>query len=466
MKIRFWINLFFLAILLWPLQPVLAQESEPGGPVYVVQSGDTLWGIAQRFGVSLDALAVKNGISDPSQLPIGTRLVIPGLEGLQGVLGTTTVPLGESLTSLSYRHALPVGLLARLNHYTSPHEVYAGSTLILPQDKIDAADQAGGRMALHAGQSWLEVTIQQRANPWALLAANHLPAAWMAQSGQVLFNPAGQAGGPGSLPPEILNLAINTPLVQGQTVSLQVQAASDVELAAAFLERDLSFILAGEHAWVVLQGVHAMTEPGLYPFVLTGRLPDGTEFGFTQQVYIWDGGYPYDPVLVVDAETIDLAVTVPEDEQWRSLTAPITPEKYWSGAFQVPVPAYLSECYPSMFGHRRSYNGSPYTYFHTGLDFCGQAGVEIYAAAPGRVVFADFLTVRGNATVIDHGWGIYTAYAHQSEILVSTGDWVDAGTLIGAVGSTGRVTGPHLHFEVIVGGVQVDPLQWLGDEFP
>lgn len=76
------------------------------------------------------------------------------------------------------------------------------------------------------------------------------------------------------------------------------------------------------------------------------------------------------------------------------------------------------------------------------------------------------LTVRGNATVIDHGWGVYTAYLHQSEPLVEVGDWVETGDLIGLVGETGRVTGPHLHWEVIVAGVQVDPLQWLERAYP
>ena len=68
--------------------------------------------------------------------------------------------------------------------------------------------------------------------------------------------------------------------------------------------------------------------------------------------------------------------------------------------------------------------------------------------------------------MIDHGWGIYTAYMHQSEILVSVGEHVEKGQLIGRVGNTGRVEGPHLHFEVIVGGTQVDPLVWLIKNFP
>jgi murein DD-endopeptidase MepM/ murein hydrolase activator NlpD len=82
------------------------------------------------------------------------------------------------------------------------------------------------------------------------------------------------------------------------------------------------------------------------------------------------------------------------------------------------------------------------------------------------VVFAGPQTVRGNATMIDHGWGVYTAYMHQSEILVSVGEYVEQNQLIGKVGNTGRVEGPHLHFEILVGDVQVDPLAWLGGEFP
>ena len=130
------------------------------------------------------------------------------------------------------------------------------------------------------------------------------------------------------------------------------------------------------------------------------------------------------------------------------------------------MPKDFAECWPSQFGNPRSYNGSAYNFFHTGLDFCGGVGTEIYAPADGTVVFAGPLTVRGNATMIDHGWGVYSGYMHQSEIKVSAGDKVEAGQLIGLVGNTGRVTGPHLHFEIWAGGVQIDPMDWLEQEFP
>ena len=69
-------------------------------------------------------------------------------------------------------------------------------------------------------------------------------------------------------------------------------------------------------------------------------------------------------------------------------------------------------------------------------------------------------------TFIDHGWGVFTGYLHQSELLVSEGDWVEVGDEIGLVGYTGRVTGPHLHWEVWVGGVPVNPLEWTSTAFP
>jgi murein DD-endopeptidase MepM/ murein hydrolase activator NlpD len=80
-------------------------------------------------------------------------------------------------------------------------------------------------------------------------------------------------------------------------------------------------------------------------------------------------------------------------------------------------------------------------------------------------VFAGSLNVRGKATIIDHGWGVYTGYWHQTEQLVSVGDTVTVGQVIGTIGATGRVTGPHLHWEVWVNGVPVNPMQWVKQSF-
>ena len=95
--------------------------------------------------------------------------------------------------------------------------------------------------------------------------------------------------------------------------------------------------------------------------------------------------------------------------------------------------------------------------FHAGEDIPASMGADILAAATGTVVTAGWVSGYGNYTVIDHGGGMMTAYGHQSQILVSVGQTVQQGELIGKVGSTGNSTGPHLHFEVYINGETVDP---------
>ena len=114
----------------------------------------------------------------------------------------------------------------------------------------------------------------------------------------------------------------------------------------------------------------------------------------------------------------------------------------------------------AQYGTRRSYNGGEISSYHSGADFASAPSTPIYAAADGVVVLADSLNIRGNTIVIDHGWGIYTLYAHQTAFNVALGDRVVTGQVIGTAGSTGRVTGPHLHWEVWVNGIPVNPITW------
>ena len=453
-----------LFTLLFPVR-TLAQDTLPDGPVYVVQEGDTLWSIALQFGVNLDELTIYNQISNANQVGIGTRIVIPGLKGVSGELTTEAVSFGENLLSLSRKYQVAEADLARLNHLTSPAELYVGRNLILPvQENLQLS---GERVSLSANQTTLELAVLEDRNPWDVAQLNNLSGPSYALPGDVLHLSGTAVAGPGALPSEIQVLKVNPlPLVQGKAVVIHLEGSAGLTVSGSWLEKPFEFLSPGDGSYYAIQGVHAMTEPGLYPLVIQGTLATGGEFTFSQAVFIRSGGYPMDPVLVVSPETVDPAVTRPEDAQWTNLAQPVTLQKQWQDLFKAPVPKEFAECWPSQFGNRRSYNGSAYNFFHTGLDFCGGVGTEIYAPAAGTVVFAGPLTVRGNATMIDHGWGIYTGYMHQSEIKVSVGDKVEVGQLIGLVGNTGRVTGPHLHFEIWAGGVQIDPMDWLEQEFP
>ena len=112
------------------------------------------------------------------------------------------------------------------------------------------------------------------------------------------------------------------------------------------------------------------------------------------------------------------------------------------------------------YGEGRSYNGAPVSNHHSGTDFGADEGAPVLAAAAGRVAFAGYLATRGSSVIVDHGAGVFTGYHHMSRIDVVQGAPVAAGTQVGAVGMTGLATGPHLHWELIVGGVNVDPVFW------
>lgn len=99
--------------------------------------------------------------------------------------------------------------------------------------------------------------------------------------------------------------------------------------------------------------------------------------------------------------------------------------------------------------------------FHEGLDFMAEVGTPIHAAASGIVVEAEKTPDYGNIVKVDHGSGVETRYAHASKLLVKAGDRVEKGQLIAEVGNTGRSTGPHLHFEVRLNGVALDPRKYL-----
>jgi murein DD-endopeptidase MepM/ murein hydrolase activator NlpD len=130
--------------------------------------------------------------------------------------------------------------------------------------------------------------------------------------------------------------------------------------------------------------------------------------------------------------------------------------RLWSGAFVRPVPGRAT----GIFGSRSIFNGQA-RQPHGGADFLSPTGTPIQAPNRGRVVLARELYFTGNTVVIDHGLGVFSLLAHLSVIDVHAGESVTAGQIVGQVGATGRVTGPHLHWAVRIGQARVDPLAVL-----
>ena len=458
--------IFVLAIIILATAPVSAQENSTTGLIYVVKAGDTLWTIARKLHISYNDLLAVNDLDGSGSIIPGMELIIPGLEDLSGVLDTVKVSYGESLESISRRYNLPAEDLIRLNRLTSPLELYVGvSAVLLGEEEI--TDVGGQRVTLAPGQSTLELAIQSNLNPWTLINANGEGGSWDLIPGDVLLIPGSEGDGLGGFPAAISE-AKYTPerFIQGHTSVLRVKAPEGTEITGSLGDYQLNFFTRNGETYLALQGLHAKERTGLKQLSISGTLPDGTPFAHTQMIEVYSGNYHFEAIVGVPPQTVGVEITEEETLALKEYTDQATGSKYWSGDFFEPVPSYLSGAYASYYGGRRSYNGSGYFYFHSGLDYFSLLGGDIYSVAPGKVVFTGSLLLHGNTTLIDHGWGVYTLYAHQSEILVGVGQQVKAGQLIGRVGSTGRSTGPHLHWEVWVGGLQVDPLDWLENTYP
>ncbi len=160
----------------------------------------------------------------------------------------------------------------------------------------------------------------------------------------------------------------------------------------------------------------------------------------------------------------DLEGTDYEFNRLDELRALRTPTRYWNGPMTKPSTGYIS----SNYGNRRYYNGVfAQDYYHRGVDYAAGNGSPIYAPAAGRIAVvgrvADGFVLNGNTLGIDHGQGVTSVMIHLSGFAVNEGDMVEAGQLIGYMGSTGFATGPNLHWGLFVNAVSVDPVPWRYD---
>lgn len=159
------------------------------------------------------------------------------------------------------------------------------------------------------------------------------------------------------------------------------------------------------------------------------------------------------PKGMVDLDAPTLARVETEREELKAALAAGAAERLWRGPFRIPVEGGQPT---GGFGLRRILNGQPRSP-HTGYDWAAPAGTPVLAANTGRAALVAEHFFAGRNVVLDHGLGLFTLYFHLTEARVAPGESVNAGQVIGTVGATGRVTGPHLHFAVLLNGARVDP---------
>jgi len=456
-------------IILVVLVILLTQTSKAGisspqfqeEPIYIVQSGDTLNSIALRFGISADDLLSANDIPDPNALNIGQRLVIPGLEGISGVLTSEVLPFGISLTSLTRQYDLDQSDLVSLNRITSPSEIIAGIKFIIP---INENLEPLNLLAYVPRESTLlEMAVKGNTSPWWLIEQNKLAATWDLIPGEYIY---GIAEDETQIPALLGANQIffnNLPVIQGETLQIGINIETPADFSGSFDDETLHFFNADPGNYYGFHGIHALSEPGPRLLQISATFADDTQQSFDQLVLLAEGGYGSEWVNVPE-EYLDEAVIAEEDAYLQPVLGQVTPQRHWEGRFQYPVD---EPCVNSGFGQRRDYNNGGLFFYHTGMDFavCAQ-NLNIYAPAAGEIVLTEELTIKGKAVLIDHGWGVFSGYWHLSEFNVNEGDFVQPGDLIGQIGDTGRSAGPHLHFEININGTPVNPETWLTQEFP
>jgi murein DD-endopeptidase MepM/ murein hydrolase activator NlpD len=222
---------------------------------------------------------------------------------------------------------------------------------------------------------------------------------------------------------------------------------------AQFEGRELYFSSCGEGCYLAIGVLGLEDMPGTYEIAVRA-------VGVEETIAL-EANHAKFPVqnLTLPEDKVTLS---PEDqrrveEEDRKLSAiwDNVTERLWEGGFILPLDNSLS----TVFGARRTMNGKKKS-VHRGIDIRGKEGEGVRASNTGRVVLAEELFYGGNTVVLDHGLGIYTIYMHLSRFAVGPGEKVLKGQVIGEVGSTGRVTGPHLHFGIKVNTTTANPVSF------
>jgi len=252
-----------------------------------------------------------------------------------------------------------------------------------------------------------------------------------------------------------LVLAVVT-VAQGDAVRIEHSHEAGLEAASIDWNGRSVPMVRSDDVWFTLLGVDLDVSPGSYPATLVLRHTNGETTRTDEVIDVTSKEFPTTRLTVepqyVELAPEDLARSNRESARLGEIFGRISGEALWTEPFEVPIPGREG----SNFGHRRVFNDQPRNP-HSGADISASEGTPIRSANRGRVVETGNYFFNGNTVIVDHGLGIYAVYLHLSRIDVEIGQWLERGEVLGLVGATGRVTGPHLHWGFRVQNARVDP---------
>lgn len=450
--------------------PPTEATPDPNAPViprvHIVQDGENMTIIATNYGVAVEDILAVNNLANGDLLQVGQELIIPGGTGEAIATAYTAAP-GDTLAGIAAGFNTTLADVVATNRLisTNPPLIVGQSLPIISRTGSVSPRPVTGRAYLtQPGDTLLTVAASHGLVVAELAAANDLSTNTYLFPGERLRIPD-ESAIYRDLPEGWLDIRLSAPsLAQGNTLSIYVENLLPGTPAGRFGDQPLLFA-PQDNGYVALVGIDAFSEPGLYDLELTGGDERGLWSPLRARILLVETAYDTQYIEVGEAldGLLDPVVRATEDEFLKSIYAQFNEEQHWEGIFQVPLTTTIVS---APYGGRRSYNGGPIEIYHTGIDYAAAEGTTVLAPADGVVVFADTLELRGGVLIIDHGLGVMTGYYHLLEALVAQGDSVTAGQPIGRVGSTGLSSGPHLHWDLRVMDVTVDPTPWTQGAFP
>jgi murein DD-endopeptidase MepM/ murein hydrolase activator NlpD len=396
----------------------------------------------------VEVVATPAPVVRPTALPSGDPLV-------------RIVGVGETLASLAAQSGFSIPDLAQRNWLTQANVLLAGQRVRLPA-------RVSTRIRLHRvapGETLTSLAAEYGVSPYLLRQTNNLTCATCLVTNQLLRIPTPANQDAGNLPQPFDRVDVSPRQPQpGDVVVVRVTPNSPLDtVVGAFAGKTLRFVRKGA-AWEALTGISAIADIGVYPISVRAVAQNGTAAEVNGRIQVVASGYGQENITIDYRLTPLLDPQVNADERFQidTLVSQFTPNQYYSGTFKLPVVSKIT----SYYGARRTFNAGLLRTYHSGLDVLAPVGTPVHVGASGRVAAIQEFKVRGLVVIVDHGRGVFTLYCHLSKVNVKAGQIVSANEVIGLSGNSGRSEGPHLHWEMAVGGVTVDPLPYVDTPMP
>jgi murein DD-endopeptidase MepM/ murein hydrolase activator NlpD len=259
-------------------------------------------------------------------------------------------------------------------------------------------------------------------------------------------------------------LLSTTTLLPGETLRVEVDdLAPDVRGRIAFMGKFYPLFEVGPDARRALIGIRLDAVPGIYPLIFA-KAPTSAPSDLPSepfQIEIATRTFTIENVNFAEEKSALMLSEHRESVLIHRKNQFLSRDQQWEGVFMYPVEGQII----GEFALKRTRNGTIDAGFHKGIDLRAAKGTPVLAANTGTVVLAQTLKAHGKTVMINHGQGVMTIYLHMQSLSVKDRQKVHKGQEIGKVGSTGLSTAPHVHFQVFVHGVPVDPKPWVETEF-